>query len=88
MKYRSDKAEPQSDGAIVWHTIWMGGEPISKIENCRLATLAGDMRRTVHVTGEADTWFSIPAETSIAGCRLKGYITSDDGLLVFHHCYY
>ncbi len=88
-KYRADECKRQDDGAKVWHANWIGGPMISKIENCRLVTLAGDMRRTVYITGEPDTWFSIPAVCKIQGCRVRGYVTSDDmGLLVFRHTYY
>ena len=87
MRFRSDKSKTQPDGAKLWFAEWMGGPTLAKIENCRLENLEGDMRRTVTITGHADTWFSIPAECSIAGCRVKGYVTSDDGELVFRHCY-
>lgn len=89
MRFRSDTSKRQDDGAIVWFSEWMGGPTIAKIENCQLVNLVGDMRRTVIITGHADTWFSIPAECSIAGCHVKGYVTSDDaGNLVFRHSYY
>jgi hypothetical protein len=88
-KYRADISETQDDGAVVWRAEWMGGPSLSKIVDCRLYTLAGDMRRTVYITGEADTYFSIPAVCKIMGCRVKGYVTGDgDGNLVFHHVYY
>jgi hypothetical protein len=89
MRYRSDESTTQPDGAKVWCANWLGGPTISKIENCRLANLAGDMRRTVTITGAADTYFSIPAECSVAGCRVRGYVTGDDeNNLVFRHTYY
>jgi hypothetical protein len=76
------------DGAIVW-TSWLGGQSLAKVESCRLIDLAGDMRRTVVVTGEADTYFSIPAECRIGGAHVRGWIGSDDdGNLIFHHTYY
>jgi hypothetical protein len=88
-RYRADRAEQQSDGATCWYADWMGGPSLAKIENCRLANLQGDMRRTVYITGDADTVFSIPAVTKIGGCRVRGYVTNDgDGLLEFRHCYY
>lgn len=71
-KYRADVSEAQADGAIVWSARWMGGPTVSKVDNCRLENLSGNMRRTVYVTGEPDTWFSIPAACKIAGCRVKG----------------
>lgn len=86
--YRADRNDYQPDGANVWRSVWMGGEPISKVSNCRLENLAGEMRRTVYVTGEPDTYFSIPAVCILGGKRVRGYLTSDDGNLVFRHCYY
>lgn len=88
-KYRADTSEPQTDGATVWFTQCYGFQTVAKIENCRLENLAGDMRRTVYITGEPDTWFSIPAVCKIQGCRVRGYVTGDDdGNIVFRHCYY
>jgi len=88
-KYRADKAETQADGAIAWYAEWMGGPSLARINNCRLDNLAGDMRRSVYITGEADTYFSIPAVTRLAGCTVRGYVTDDgEGNHVFRHCYY
>lgn len=87
-KYRADKSEVQADGAIVWRSVWMGGTPLARINNCRLENLAGDMRRTVYITGEPDTWFSVPAVCRLMGCWIRGYVTMDDGNVVFRHCYY
>lgn len=86
-RYRADISEPQNDGATIWRAEWMGGSTLSKIENCRI-DLEGDMRRTVYITGEADTYFSIPAVAKIYGCRVKGYVTSDDTGLYFTPVYY
>jgi len=89
-KYRADKAIKQADGATVWYSVWMGGEPLAKINNCRIENMTGDMRRTVYATSEPDTWFSVPAVCQISGCYVRGYITYDDdhNNLVFRHCYY
>jgi hypothetical protein len=89
MRFRCDKSQQQPDGAILWRSEWMGGPTLAKVDNCRLANLAGDMRRTVTITGHADTFFSLPAECSIAGVKVKGYVTGDDdGNTVFRHVYY
>ena len=89
MCYRADRSEPQSDGAVLWFAEWIGGPSLSKIDNCRLENLEGNMRRTVCITGEADTYFSTPAVCNLQGCRIKGYVTTDDdGNLVFRHVYY
>jgi hypothetical protein len=88
-KYRADRSETQKDGAILWYADWMGGPNLSRIDDCRLVNMEGDMRRTVYITGEADTYFSIPAVCRLSGRRIRGYVTSDDdGTLVFRHCYY
>jgi hypothetical protein len=88
-KYRADKSKVQQDGAKLWFADWIGGPTLSKIENCRYENMHGDMRGTVYITGEPDTFFSQPAVTSIKGCRVRGYVTSDDdGNIVFRHCYY
>jgi hypothetical protein len=88
-KYRADVPRPQNDGSVIWYANWMGGPTLAKIENCRLENLEGEPRRTVYITGEADTFFSIPAATRYLGKYVKGYVTGDeDGNLVFRHCYY
>ena len=96
-KYRADRLDRvQSDNARVWVSDWIGGPTIAKIENCRVQSLQGEMRRTVYITGEPDTVFSIPAVCSIAGKRITGYVTGDHGpslktyerCYVFRHCYY
>jgi hypothetical protein len=88
-KYRADIREEQSDCAVVWSAQWMGGPSLARVNNCRLVSLEGNMRATVYVTGEADTWFSIPAVCSLKGARVRGYLTSDDERnIVFRHCYY
>jgi hypothetical protein len=88
-RYRADHSAPQADGALVWYSEWMGGRSLAKVTNCRIESLSGDMRRTVYVTGEPDTFFSIPAVCRIAGCRVTGYVTVDgEGNRVFRHTYY
>lgn len=87
-KYRADESTPQSGGAMLWHAKWLGGPSLARINNCRLVTLSGDPRATVFVTGEPDTMFSQPAVCSYKGARVGGYITSEDGDLVFRHTTY
>ena len=81
-KYRADKSTQQADGATLWHANWIGGPTLAKIQHCRLADTT--LRRAVYVTGEPDTWFSIPAATRVKGRYIAGYVTTDDdGLYVF-----
>jgi len=88
-KYRADKkTTPRPDGSIQWFANWMGGPSLSKIENCRLANLAGEPRATVYITGEPDSFFSQPAVCSYRGVRMRGYITGDNDGLCFRHTYY
>ena len=88
-KYRADTWQLQEDGAKLWFAKWIGGPSLAKIEGCRLDNMAGDMRATVYITAEPNTFFSQPAACSLKGCRVRGYVTGDDnGNLVFRHCYY
>ena len=74
-KYRADYSAPQPDGAVRWYARWMGGPSLAKIQNCRID--GTDLRRTVYVTGEPDTWFSQPAATRVKGRYVAGYVTGE-----------
>jgi hypothetical protein len=81
-KYRFDKVgQPDANGAIPLHTVWMGGEPIAGVRNCPSGVYG---KRTVYVTAEADTWFSIPAAIRVKQQRIKGWLGCADGLWQFH----
>lgn len=81
-KYRFDKTgTADANGAIPLHTVWMGGEPIAAIRNCPCGAYG---RRMAYVTGEADTWFSMPAAIQVRGKRIKGSLTCENGLYQFH----
>lgn len=41
-------------------------------------------RATAFTTGPADTFFSIPAFVRVAGRRVRGFLTRDDGIWTFH----
>lgn len=83
-KYRADTSEPQGDGAVLHHAEWMGRPTLSKITNCRIDNFPDKLRGTVYITGEADSYFSIPAAMSYKGKTVRGFVTSEDGLLYFH----
>jgi hypothetical protein len=73
-----------SDGSVSWYAQWMGGPTLAKINKC---LCADGNRRTVYITGEADSYFSIPAATRVNGKYVAGYLSSDDSEeknLVFH----
>lgn len=86
--YHAGTSGKQPDGAIV-HRSHAPFDMVAKVTGCRLENLVGDMRRTAYVTGEPNTYFSIPAVVQLQGKRVKGYLTGDgDGNLVFRHVYY
>lgn len=74
-KYRADKAgKVQTDGATPWFTQWMGGPTLALIRNA--PTEWGP--RVVYLTGEADTFFSIPAAVTVKGHVVRGFVTTED----------
>lgn len=80
-KYRFDVADaPDANGAIVLHSVWMGGKPIAGVCNCPSGEYG---RRMAYVTGEPDTWFSIPAAIQVKGKRINGFLTMENGLIEF-----
>ena len=81
-KYRADFGVVQSDGSKRYYAKWLGGDTLSKIENCRVD--GETFRRTVYVRGEPDTYFSQPAACYAGGGVVRGYLTTDDDGLVFH----
>jgi len=88
-KYRNDRSEGQSDGAILCFADWDFGPSLALIRNCRWESLAGEPRITAYVQGECDTYFSQPAKAIYRGRVVAGYLTCDDEAnLVFRHCYY
>ena len=87
-KYRADESSSQADGAVLWFAKWLGGPSLARINNCRWASLQGEPRITVYITGEPDTAFSQPAVCSYRGRRVRGYVTGDDSGLVFRHTYF
>ena len=72
-----------TNGAIGWRP---GGPfdclgPYAKVQNCPVH--GTDLRRTAYATGYADTYFSVPAVTTIGGRQVRGYFTLDDGAIEF-----
>lgn len=78
-KCRADSSGKRyPNGGKPWFALWMGGPTLSKIEDCAVDGLGPSFRRTVYITGEPDSFFSIPAACSVEGRTVKGFITSDD----------
>lgn len=77
-KYRADEAGPaQANGGVPYYTKWIGGPTLALIRNCKIENLSIGAR-TVYITGEPDTWTSIPAACRYRGKRVVGYVTSDE----------
>jgi len=83
-RYRADISDaPDANGAVAHYARWMGGPTLAKVTACPVArTLMPP--RTVYVTGEADTFYSLPAACSWRGRTVKGWLGSDDGAWLFH----
>lgn len=79
-KFRVDESQLDEHGVVVHYTVWMGGPSIAKLSNC--PTPFG--RRTVYVTGEADTFFTIPAACRFRGKSVSGFLTCKDQMWEFH----
>lgn len=80
-RYRADEAhEPFPNGAVPWYARWMGGPSLALIRSC--PTMFGP--RTVYVTGEPDTFFSIPAACKVQGKTVRGFLFMEDGSMWFH----
>lgn len=78
-KYRADKAgDKQANGATPYYALWMGGPTLALVRQCPVVNSTCITPRTVYVTGEADTWFSIPAACRYLGRTIRGYLTTDD----------
>lgn len=74
-KYRADvKGQEQTDGATPWFANWMGGPTLALVR--AVPTPWGP--RTVYVTGEADTWFSLPAACTVKRQKVTGYLTTEE----------
>jgi hypothetical protein len=75
-KFRADEEHaPYANGGRPFYTRWMGGPSLALVRNC--PTMFGP--RTVYATGEADTYFSLPAACTVRGRWVRGFLTFDDG---------
>lgn len=75
-KFRADKrGEPRENGAVEWFAVWMGGPTLSKVDHC---PCEDGKTRTVYITGQPCTWFSVPAATRVRGQYVSGFVTYDD----------
>lgn len=83
-KYRADSSKSRGDGAVLHYAEWIGGPSLSKITNCRIDNFPDKLRGTVYITGEADSFFSIPAAMRYKDKTVRGFVTSDGGMIYFY----
>lgn len=72
----------QPSGALPWYfgAPGMGWRILAKVQNC---PCEDGKPRTVYITGQPDTYFSIPAATRVKGRYVAGYVTSDENGMRF-----
>lgn len=76
MKYRTDRIVRNEHGQLVGYVDWIGGPTLSRVS----AVCPDGDTRWAHVTGEPDTFFSIPAYVNNgANGRVAGWIGHEDG---------
>lgn len=82
-KYRADEAgETGLNGATPYYARWIGGPTLALVRNCPCGN-ADLPARTVYITGEPETWSSLPAACSYKGKRITGYVMTDENGYVF-----
>jgi hypothetical protein len=83
-KYRADITDPpEKNGSVGWSARWVGGPTLALVRNCPIDS-EGTPPRTVYVTGEPDTFFSLPAACKIRGKTVRGWIGREDDGWKFH----
>jgi hypothetical protein len=53
-----------------------GYHHLTKVKNCPIAGTT--LRLTARITGEPDTWFSIPAKIQYKRKNISGFVSSDE----------
>ena len=81
LKYRVDTEETNEHDQIIGRTNWIGGPSLARIKG---AVCDDGQRRTAYITGEADTFFSIPARVNAGKRSITGWLGCEDGLWHFH----
>lgn len=80
-KYRFDRAGQRStNGSVPLYTDWMGGPSLAGIRNC---PCPDGVARTVYITNDPDTFFSIPARVMKKGKVYNGFVSVDDDGYIF-----
>lgn len=77
-KYRFDRThDAMPNGSRPVYSEWLGGPSLAGIRNCPI-DVVGAEPRTVYVTGEPDTFFSVPAVCRLFGFAVRGFLYSED----------
>jgi len=83
-KYRADiQGETKLNGSIPFYASWMGGPSLALIRLCPI-DMPETSPRTVYITGEPDTYFSIPAAITVKRKTVKGFVMCDEQGYTFH----
>ena len=80
MKYRVDRIETNEHGQQIGYTDWIGGPTVAKVE----AGCPDGRTRWAYVTGEPDTWFSLPAYVNHGRRKVRGWLGTTDGRWEFN----
>lgn len=81
LKFRVDTEETNIYDQTIGRTVWMGGRTLARVKG---AICDDGQRRTAYVTGEPDTWFSVPARVNVGKRSVTGWLGCEDGLYRFH----
>lgn len=79
-RFRRDTKEVNEFGQTLHYAIWMGGPTLSAIGGCRCA----DKPRMVEISGQPDTFFSIPAKVKVKGKTVSGFVMVMEGCWSFY----
>jgi hypothetical protein len=81
LKFRVDAEEENEHGQTIGRTHWIGGPSLARVKG---AVCDDGQRRTAYVTGEPDTFFSIPARVNVGKRSVSGWLGCEDNLYRFH----
>lgn len=82
LKYRVGFEETNEHDQIIVRIRWIGGSSLARIKG---AVCDDGQRRTAYITGEPDTFYSIPARVNDGWLRsITGWLGCEDGLWRFH----
>lgn len=81
LKFRVDREVTTPHGQVEGFSLWIGGPTLARVKG---AICDDGVTRTAYVTGEPDTWFSIPARVNVGKRSVKGWLGCEEGVYRFH----